>query len=285
MAIQVLTDSTSYLKGKIIEGLNIKILSLNISFEDETIRETEIQNDEFYRKMALKGIPTSSQPPVGEIFNEMNTAVEAGNSLCCVFLSSEMSGTYATAVMAKNMVLECHPKAQIEVIDSRSNCMQLGFAALTAAKNAAAGMELPEVVTAVLENIKRSRFLFIPDNLEYLRKGGRIGNAGALIGNFLKIIPVLTVADGKTSIMTKVRTKKNAILKMIEKMMADINEFGLGEIVVHHINCYDEALELVGMIKEKIDTVIEIMDIGPVIGLHVGPGAIGIVYYTKREMA
>lgn len=284
MSIRTITDSTSYLTEKIMQGLNIKVLSLNISFADETLRELETGNDEFYKKMAEKGIPTSSQPPVGEIFNEMKATVESGDSVCCVVLSSLMSGTFSTANMAKNMVLEINPEAQIEVIDSKSNSMQLGFAALTAARAAASGLGLSEVVEAVLNNIKRSRFLFIPDNLEYLRKGGRIGNASALIGNFLKIIPVLTVDDGKTSIMTKVRTKKNAVLKMIEKMMADINEFGLGEIIVHHINCYDEAVELVAMIKEKIEAVVEIMDIGPVIGLHVGPGAVGIVYYTKKDM-
>jgi len=284
MSIRTITDSTSYLTKEFMQGLSIKVLSLNISFKDETLRELETGNDEFYKKMAEKGIPTSSQPPVGEIFNEMNEAVQAGDSVCCVVLSSHMSGTFSTANMAKNMILETNPEAQIEVIDSKSNSMQLGFAAMAAAKAAAKGLGLSEVVEAVLNNIKRSRFLFIPDNLEYLRKGGRIGNAGALIGNFLKIIPVLTVDDGKTSIMTKVRTKKNAVLKMIEKMMADINEYGLGEIIVHHINCYDEALELVALIKEKIDTVINIMDIGPVIGLHVGPGAVGIVYYTKRDM-
>ncbi len=284
MAIRVITDSTSYLKGKLLDGLDIRILSLNISFSDETIREVDIDNDTFYRKMAEKGIPTSSQPPVGEIFAEMNQAVEAGDQVCCVLLSSDMSGTYSTANLAKEMVLERHPEGKIEVVDSRSNSMQLGFAALTAARAAEMGASLADVVTAVLNNIKRSRFLFIPDNLEYLRKGGRIGNAGALIGNLFKIIPVLTVEDGKTSILTKVRTKKNALLNMIEKMMADINEFGLGEIIVHHINCYDEALELVAMIKEKINTTIEIMDIGPVIGLHVGPGAVGIVYYTKNNM-
>ena len=90
--------------------------------------------------------------------------------------------------------------------------------------------------------------------------------------------------NGKTSVLMKVRTKKNAVLAMIEKMMKDISRYGLGEIVIHHINCLPEAKSLASLIKEKLKVSVDIMDIGPVIGLHVGPGAIGIVYYTEKDM-
>jgi len=263
---------------------------LSLSFGNDSVREVDIDNKRFYKMMALKGIPSSSQPSVGELYNEMISVVEMGDSLCCVFLSSDMSGTIATGQIAKELVLEKYDKAKIEIVDSRSNCMQLGFAVILAAKAAKAGKALEQVKEAALENIKRSRFLFIPENLEYLKKGGRIGGASALIGNLFKIIPILTVEDGNTSIMKKVRTKKNAVLTMIDKMLQDISQFGLGEIVVHHINCLDEAIELANKIKEeiieklKIEMKIDVMDIGPVIGLHVGPGTIAIAYYTDKVM-
>jgi len=286
MAVQILTDSTSYLSEDIRQELNIRLVSLSLSFGNEV----DIDNKRFYKMMALKGIPSSSQPSVGELYNEMISVVEMGDSLCCVFLSSDMSGTIATGQIAKELVLEKYDKAKIEIVDSRSNCMQLGFAVILAAKAAKAGKALEQVKEAALENIKRSRFLFIPENLEYLKKGGRIGGASALIGNLFKIIPILTVEDGNTSIMKKVRTKKNAVLTMIDKMLQDISQFGLGEIVVHHINCLDEAIELANKIKEeiieklKIEMKIDVMDIGPVIGLHVGPGTIAIAYYTDKVM-
>jgi len=284
MTVTVLTDSTSYLGEEIKRVLNIKMVSLNLSFGHESIREVDIDNDRFYKMMATNGIPTSSQPSVGDIQKEMLDVIKKGNSLCCIFISSDMSGTLAAAQIAKDMVLEKHANALIEIIDSRSNCMQLGFAVVMAARAAKAGQTLEQVKQTALEMIKRSRFLFIPENLDYLKKGGRIGGASALIGNIFKIIPILTVENGKTTILLKVRTKKNAVLTLTDKMMQDISNYGLGEMVVLHINCLDEATELAKVLKQKLQVTIDIMDIGPVIGLHVGPGTIAIAYYTLNAM-
>ncbi len=284
MTVTILTDSTSYLSEEVRKDLNIKMVSLNLTFGNDSMREVDIDNEQFYKMMASNGIPTSSQPSVGDMYQEMLGVIEKGDSLCCIFISSDMSGTLSTGELAKEMVLEKYENAKIEIIDSRSNCMQLGFAVIMAARAAKAGKSLEQVREAALENIKRSRFLFIPENLEYLRKGGRIGGAGALIGNLFKIIPILTVEDGKTTILTKVRTKKNAVLGMTETMLQDIRKFDLGEIVVLHINCLDEAKEFAKIVQEKLHVNIDIMDIGPVIGLHVGPGTIAIAYYTLKPM-
>lgn len=284
MAVQILTDSTSYLSEVIRKELDIRIVSLNISFGDISMREMDIDNDSFYKMMAKKGIPTSSQPAIGELYKEMISVVEQGDSLCCIFLSADMSGTFATGQIAKDMVLEKYPEAQIEIVDSRSNCMQLGFAVIQAARAAKEGKGLDQVKEAALENIKRSRFLFIPENLEYLKKGGRIGGASALIGNLFKIIPILTVDEGKTSILAKVRMKEKAVVVMVDRMLNDIKQYGLGEVAVLHINGLKEAEALSEMISEKLKVEIDISDIGPVIGLHVGPGTIAIAYYTERAM-
>lgn len=284
VGVQVLTDSTSYLTEEIRKKLNIRRVSLSLSFGDQSMKEVDIENETFYEMMEKKGIPTSSQPSVEELYREMEDVVEKGDSLCCVFLSSEMSGTFSTGQLVKKMILKKYEDARIEIIDSRSNCMQLGFAAIEAARAAKAGKMLEQVKAAALENIKKSRFLFIPETLEYLKKGGRIGGASALIGSIFKIIPILTVENGKTSVVTKVRTKKNAVLTMIERMMKDISRYGLGEVIIHHINCLQEAKNLAALIAEKLKINVDIMDIGPVIGLHVGPGAIGIVYSTEKNM-
>lgn len=284
MGVQVLTDSTSYLSEEIRRELNIGMISLEISFGDESIREMDIENEQFYKLMAEKGIPISSQPPVGEMYRAMEDVVKTGDALCCIFLSSDMSGTFSTGQLVKKMILEQYPAAQIEIIDSRSNSMQLGFAVIQAARAAQAGKTLAQVKEAALENIRRSRFLFIPHSLEYLQKGGRIGRASALIGSFLKINPILTVENGVASVYRKVRTKKNAVQAMVNQLMEDVSQFGLGEIVVHHINCHREAKELAQLIKEKLGIDSAIVDIGPVIGLHVGPGSLGIAYYTEKNM-
>ncbi|NLM04460.1 MAG: DegV family protein [Clostridiales bacterium] len=284
MAIKILTDSTSYIDESIREDLDIKVVSLSVEFDDITFKEMEIDNESFYKMMEEKGIPQSSQPPLGDLYSEMENIVKEGHDLVCVFLSSDMSGTYSSAHMAKNIVLEKYPNANIEIIDSRSNCMQLGFAAISAAIAAREGKTLKDIKEIVVKNIKRSRFLFIPDNLDYLQKGGRIGKASSIIGNLLKIIPILTVEDGVTTVFKKVRTKKNAIETMVKQTLQDIKDLGLGDIVVHHINCINEAKILAQQLKEVLNVDIKIQDIGPVIGLHVGPGAIGIAYYTKEDI-
>ncbi|ADL51041.1 DegV family protein [Clostridium cellulovorans] len=280
MAIKIITDSTSYIPKEIRESLDIKILSLEVNFEDMSFKETDIENFEFYKLLETKEIPRSSQPPIGEIYNEMKRIIEEGNEIVGVFLSSDMSGTYSTANLAKEMVLDEYPEAKIEIIDSRSNCMQLGYAAIVAARKAKEGQSIGEVRQAVEENIKRSRFLFIPENLVYLKKGGRIGGAGALIGNILKIIPILTVENGVTSVRAKVRTKNKAISAMVDMMQKDNETFKIKEVMIHHINCPEEAQKLSLQVGELLQMKVEICDIGPVIGLHVGPGAIGIVYYN-----
>ncbi len=284
MAVKVLTDSTSYIGEKLKAELDIKTVSLSVIFKDESFREMDIDNTNFYEKMKVKGIPTSSQPTINELYSEMKSVVEDGDDLVCIFLSSDMSGTYSTAHMAKEMVLEIYKDAKIELLDSRSNCMQLGFAVIAAAKAGKEGQPIETVVKAAEAVMMRSRFLFIPDNLEYLHKGGRIGSASALLGDLLKIIPILTVESGKTTVLTKVRTKKKAVVTMVDKMLQDILNHGLMDIVIHHINCYEEAKELALKLEERLQKTINIYDIGPVIGLHVGPGAIGIVYCTEQKL-
>lgn len=286
MAVKILTDSTSYITEEVLKELDIRRVSLSVKFEDESFKEVEIDNNSFYEKMEAKGIPMSSQPSIGELKEEMIKVVEEGDSVLCVFISSDMSGTYSSAHMVRDMVLEEFPKAQIEILDSRSNCMQLGYAAIVAARAAKEGKSLEEIKAVAEANIRRSRFLFVPDTLQYLKKGGRIGTASALLGSILKITPILTVEDGKTSVFTKVRTKKNAVNAMVDKMLEDINRYGIGEITVHHINYIEGAKELADKIRSTMasDIDIQICDIGPVIGLHVGPNTVGIAYYTEKDM-
>ena len=284
MGVKIMTDSTSYIDKDIRKTLDIEILPLFVSFHDESIKETEIDNKVFYQMIEEKGIPVSSQPSLGEMYQGMVDVVSKGNDLVCIFLSSEMSGTYNSACKIAEEVRRKYKDSKIYIIDAKSNSMQLGFAAITAARAAKEGKNVDEVVSVAQQNIKRSRFLFIPDSLKYLEKGGRIGGASALIGKLLKIIPVLTVKDGKTAILEKVRTKPKAIKAMINKMLKDNLEYKIKEVVVHHINCYDQAKKLVNKLQDILNIDILIVDIGPIIGMHVGPGAIGIVYYTEKDM-
>lgn len=282
MAIKIVTDSTSYISDEYIKKYDINIVSLNVIINGVSSREIDIENEVFYEEIRnSKEIPKSSQPIPNEMLNTFKEIVKDGDSIVGIFLSSKMSGTYSNANMIKDMILEDYPDADIHILDSKTNCMQMGFAVIEAARTASEGKSINEVINAANHVINNSRFLFTPETLEYLKKGGRIGGAAALFGNVLQIKPILTVVNGETSVFKKVRTRKKAIEEIVKTVLEEIESKGLGDIVVHHINCQEDGLKLAKALENKLGKKVEIQSIGPVIGVHVGPGSIGIAYYTK----
>ena len=282
MAIKIVTDSTSYISDEYIKKYDINIVSLNVIINGVSSREIDIENEVFYEEIKnSKEIPKSSQPIPEEMLNTFREIVEDGDSIVGIFLSSKMSGTYSNANMIKDMILEDYPDAEIHILDSKTNCMQMGFAVIEAARTASEGKSINEVINAANHVINNSRFLFTPETLEYLKKGGRIGGAAALFGNVLQIKPILTVVNGETSVFKKVRTRKKAIEEIVKTVLEEIESKGFGDIVVHHINCQEDGLKLAKALENKLGKKVEIQSIGPVIGVHVGPGSIGIAYYTK----
>ena len=282
MAIKIVTDSTSYIAKEYIDKYDIKVVSLNITMNGNSRRELDIDNKSFYEEVKVASeIPKSSQPTPEEMLNTFKSIVKKGDSIVGIFLSSKMSGTYSNANMIKNMILEDYPNADIRILDSKTNCMQMGFAAIEAARVASENKSIEEVVSVANYVLENSRFLFTPDTLEYLKKGGRIGGAAALFGNVFQIKPILTVVDGETSVFKKVRTRKKAVEEIVKAVLDDIENKGLGDLVVHHINCEDEGNMLAEALGSKLSKKVNIQSIGPVIGSHVGPGSIGIAYYTK----
>lgn len=281
MSVKIIADSTCYLPQEYIDKYKVAIVSLNVLLNGTSYRETDLSNDWFYNEMSKSAtIPTSSQPSIEDLYNTVETEIKAGNDVVGIFLSSDMSGTFSTSNLVKNMILENYPDANIEMLDSRSNCMQAGFAVLEAAKAAYENKPLDKVISIAKSVIENSRFIFVPDTLEYLKKGGRIGGAAALFGSLLQIRPILTVEDGKTTVFTKVRTKKKAIDKIINTILEQNSKSPIKGLIVHHINCESEGQELADRLKSSLglDNV-KIQSIGPIIGLHVGPGSIGIAYH------
>lgn len=282
MALKVITDSTSYIPKNLIKKYDIEILSLNILMNGESKRELDWKNEEFYPEMKKSGeFPKSAQPSIEEIKNLFEENIKLGNQILGIFMSSKMSGTYSTATMIKQHLTEIYPEARMEIVDSMSNSMQLGFAAIEGAKAAHDGNNMEEAIERVNHVINHSRFVFTPENLEYLKKGGRIGGASAFVGHLLNIRPILMVENGETTAFAKARTKKKAVEIILSKFKDDLNSNRLGGVIVHHINSEEEGRAIAIKISEELGVEVGVQSIGPVIGTHVGPGSVGVAYWWK----
>ena len=285
MALRVVTDSTNYLPAAALARLCIDVVPLFVTDMDRTTAETDLDFADFYRRLEdTRVLPTSSQPSLEALVAAFRRGAESGDEVLGVFLSSRMSGTYESAQLAASMVRTEIPDARIEVLDSESNCMQEGYAVLSAAEAGAAGASLPECVAAARATMARSRFVFTPRSLEYLRRGGRIGNASALLGTLLQILPVLTVDGGLTTTDAKVRTHAKALDRMRDDFARDIADKGLRRVVVHSIAEFSGAEAFArNVIGPVAGRDVDVIPIGPVIGTHVGP-AVGLVYETEEPL-
>ncbi len=284
MNIQLVTDSTAYIPESLRKEHQIHVVSLGVHYNDHHQDETDLDYADFYQHLEKTDtLPTSSQPPTEKFFTLFSNAAKNNEPVVGIFISTDMSGTFSTAILAREMVLEIFPEAEIHLIDSRTNCMEMGFAVLEAATLRETQRTALEIATSIKNFVNRSRFVFAPKTLEYLKKGGRIGGASALIGSVLKILPILTVENGQTAILTKVRTQRKAIQTMRNEMMSDFDKYGCGQVAVHHIHDEEAGNSLARELEKKLNRKVPVIPIGPVIGLHVGPGTIGIAYTTQKN--
>lgn len=283
MGIRVITDSTSYIDESVQRDLNIQVLQLSVHFPDESFKENEVDQDYFYNKVEQTGIiPTSSQPSQGEIYRAFRDILSKGDDILGIFISSAMSGTYATALKTREPLLREFPGAKIEIVDSCTNCMALGLQVISAAEVVQAGGGMEDALEAAAETRKNIHFYFVPETLEYLKKGGRIGTASALLGTILRIRPILTVdmEKGMTHLLEKARGASAAIGRMLELLEEDCRKKGLKALIVHHINAAEKGRQLRDVLAEKYQIPVGLCSIGPVIGIHTGLGTIGFVYCT-----
>lgn len=283
--VKVVTDSTAYIDRRLLKELDITEVSMNVNYADSSLPEIELTNEEFYQQIdGLEKLPTTSQPSPLTFYYAFLEKIEQGYDVLTILLSSNLSGSYFSAVQGKELVLSKYPEAKIEIIDSRTTVMALGLVVEAVARLASEGSTLAELIAQTEELLVKSKIFFIPRSLEYLKKGGRIGEASALLGSLLQITPLLTV-KGPVTVHEKVRTFEKAVKKMLDIYIEANKTEGIEALAVHHINCLDEGKKLVRELQKTTDLEIQLRPIGPVIGLHVGPGTLGLAYITKGESA
>ncbi|NLN86578.1 MAG: DegV family protein [Syntrophomonadaceae bacterium] len=284
MSIKIVTDSTAYITADLQKEYDLTIVPLSVIFPDESFKETEVDYDYFYGKIDREGIiPTSSQPSQGEMEEVFNRLIDEGHEIMAIFISGDLSGTCQSAYGARQAILQTNPTARIEILDSRTTCMAMGFIVLAAAQAAREGKSLEEVAAAARIMQGRIDIYFVPATLEYLKKGGRIGGAAALLGSLLQIKPILYLSHGKVDVLEKARGTKAALETILEVGDREYQSRGLSQAVVVNVVAEAKAAELAAEIRSRYGLEAPISPIGPVIGLHVGPGTLGIVYMTQRD--
>jgi len=284
MPVSVVTDSVSSIPAPDAAGLGIDVVSMYIHDGQTNLRELDMDVADFYRRIQdMDTLPTSAQPSIDSFVSVFKSAVDRGSEVLGVFVSHKMSGTYDAACMAAGIVLAERPGARIELLDSGSNSLQEGFGAIAAAKAAKAGATIDRCIHAAQDTLRRTRYLFTPTTLEYLRRGGRIGAASAMVGGLLQIKPILTVENGEATQFGKVRTQSRALAEIARKFSDDVSAYGLRQVVVHYIGDIEPAQRFARQhIEPLVGRPVRVIAVSPVVGLHVGP-AVALVYETELE--
>ncbi|HYZ27712.1 MAG TPA: DegV family protein [Thermoleophilaceae bacterium] len=279
MGVAVCSDTTNYLPRDLVARNGIHEVSLYVALDGDQQREADIleDTDRFYDALrATDSAATTSQPAVGDFVSAWRPVLEAGDDVISVHISSAISGTYGSAVAARDLLVsEGIGEEGIEVVDSRRACGGLGLMLLAATAAARAGADLAAVRERVGAARDALQMWFAVDTLEYLRRGGRIGGAQAWLGSALKIKPILTL-DGEITPIGRVRTSQRAFARMTE-FADELHKTGRDGWVVQHIQAPDEAARLIEYARDVFGSEPAfVSEVGPVIGAHVGPGLLGI---------
>jgi DegV family protein with EDD domain len=274
MGVRVVTDSACDLPDDLIDRNGIEVVPLTIRFgTEELIDRKELSTDEFWRRLADSDVlPETSAPSAGAFEGAFRRLVDDGaTGIICINLSSKLSATMQSAQVAAQAVQADCP---VVVIDSLMVSMGLGSLCLTAAQRAADGDSLESIVANVTDRRNRSKLYGALDTLEFLKKGGRVGNARALLGTMLAIKPVLEVRDGVVEEAGKVRTRSKALRLLVDR----VKEGPFENLAVLHGNApdLDELLDLLEPLAARDQIVVG--QIGPVIGTHAGPRVIGVTF-------
>jgi len=272
MTVRVLTDSGADLPPEVVQALSISVVPLIVLFGDEVLRDgIDLTTDQFFNRIVTSPVhPSTSQPSAGAFQEAFEALAGETDAIVAVLVGAKFSGTVAAAQLARDCVSK---RCRIEIVDSQSASLGLGFAVLAAARAAKAGASVEEVVAAAESVVRRQHTLAMLDTLVYARRGGRISRVEALLGNLLHVKPVLSVKE-EIRALSRARTRAAGLKRLFELAMdyPDIVEVG-----VMHATSPNDADMLAGWVRDRLASVpIHIARIGPALGAHGGPGIVGM---------
>jgi len=278
MTIKVVTDSSADLPPQLAEELGITVVPLYVRFGEEVYRDrVDISEDEFYQRLLHDPVhPSTVQPTPQDFVDVYQKLSQEADGIISIHISSKLSGTCNSALQGKELVEKGCP---IEVVDSQTLTMALGMLAIAASDIAKSGKSLPQVVEEVKQIIPSLHLLGLLDTLKYLALGGRIGKAKHLLGSILNVKPVLTLKDGEVMPAGQARTRAKGIDKLFDFVK---NATEIQDLAIVYNTTLDEAqtlAERIGSIfaKERI----RLASLGPMLGVHCGPGILFVVFRGK----
>jgi DegV family protein with EDD domain len=275
----VVTDSSARLPADLRAQWGIRQVSLHILIDDQDFRDgvDDVPDDIHDIGQATTAAATPAE--LDEVYRQA-LADSGGDGVVAVHLSAALSGTFGAA---KTTAAEIG--SAIRVIDSKSTAMNTGFVALAAARAAADGADLDTVAEAAAGAVSRNHGFIVVHQLDYLRRSGRIGGAGAWLGTKLSLKPLLRIDDGKLVLAQRVRTASKAVATMIDRVSDVVGERSAA-IAVHHVANPDGAADLVAALTERLPRCepAVIADLGPVLALHVGAGALAVCVEVAGDL-
>ena len=278
MTFKILTDSTADLPESWTQEHDVQVLGLTIQLDGqtyETVGPDKLTSEQLLAKMESGSKPTTSQINVGQFEDVFRQYAQEGIAVLYVAFASALSGTYQSAVMAREMVLEDYPEAIITILDTKAASMGEGLLVMKAVEARAAGQSLEQTADLLQSLVPRVKTYFLVDDLNHLMRGGRISKAAALMGSLVNIKPIIAVtADGSLDSVAKVRGKKKAQAEVVRMTLETISE----SLVVI---AYAGEKEVAENVKEQLlasgqVTEVLILPLGPVISTHTGPGTLGL---------
>lgn len=277
--VAVVTDSTAYLPQSALLRHRIHAVPLTVVLGDQALEEgSEISARSLAGALRERRAVTTSRPSPEMFAAAYRAAAESGaDGIVSLHLSAEFSGTYDAALLAAR-----EAPVPVRVVDTQVVAMALGFCALAAAEVAEAGGSLDAAVTAAEKQAERTSALFCVDTLDYLRRGGRIGAAQALLGSAFAVKPLLELTEGRIGLLEKVRTSQKAVARL-EEIVAERAGDAEVDIAVHHLAAPDRADRLASALRERVPRLgeLHVSEVGAVIGAHTGPGLLGAVVAVK----
>jgi DegV family protein with EDD domain len=278
--VAIVTDSTAYIPQEMLERYPITVLPQLLIWGDDTFRDgVDIQPVEFYTRLAKATVmPSTAQVTPAAFEKVFRELIAQGYDVLTVTISNLLSGTMASAIQAKAAL-----EGQIiELVDSKTTAMAMGFQVLAAAKAAAQGASLAECKAIAEAAQPNTGVVITVETLEFLHRGGRIGGAQKFLATALNIKPIIEVTEGKLEGIEKVRTRRKALARLVELVGERTGGKKPLQIAVLHANAREDAESTLELAKSSYKVVEGfVTDVSPVIGTHVGPGTVGVCWMAE----